>query len=334
MASLRNERVVECMISIIIPVYEVEQFLDKCILSVVNQSYKELEIILVDDGTSDKCAQMCEKWIKEDNRIIVIHKKNEGLSVARNTGVSASSGGWIGFVDSDDWINPNMYKDLLDAIDTYNAEIAECNWERITPNIEYSSSNLNEDLDSCQVVDSKRAIFELIHDGQFKQTVVNKLYKREVVMNIAFPKGKLNEDEFWTYRVFGQADIIVKIDSVLYYYFQREGSITHCTYNPNRLDAIEAKKQRTEYLDENYPQLVPESKADFANTCFFHFQAISRAHIDDNRDYRNSLYSDYCSVKLSIILNGKSLKQRIWHIMFRLFPYLTTKIRNGLGIGI
>ena len=174
------------LISVIIPIYKVEEFLDKCISSVVNQTYYNLEIILVDDGSPDNCPQMCDVWASRDNRINVIHKPNGGLSDARNAGIQIAKGDFIAFVDSDDWIAPNMYQMMVDAIEKENADICACG-------IVVSYPESEKVLNIPEVVGDSKMILELIYnDTQYPVAAWNKLYRRECWENFRFPNGKIN----------------------------------------------------------------------------------------------------------------------------------------------
>lgn len=185
------------LISIVVPVYKVEPYLDKCISSIVNQTYKNLEIILVDDGSPDNCPAMCDAWAEKDNRIRVIHKPNGGLSDARNAGMSVATGELMAFVDSDDWIAPDMYEKLYHRLTEDGSDIAACGvqmvWEDNTPPrmlTRPGSRTLNRD----------EAMQAIIEESCLKQPVWYKLYKSKLVRDIRFPVGKYHEDVFWSYQ--------------------------------------------------------------------------------------------------------------------------------------
>lgn len=242
------------LISVIVPVYKVEEYLDHCVKSIVEQTYHNLEIILVDDGSPDKCPLKCDEWAKQDNRIRVIHKKNGGLSDARNVGLQVATGSYISFIDSDDWISPDFYENLYRSIIKNNAQIAASGitWA-------YKDYLQNDKLINKQVFSSEEALNTLIQGQGFYAVAWNKLYKRTLFEGIEFPVGKLHEDEFVTYRLVGKATKLVLCQKVIYYYRQRSGSIMH-EWSSAHLDVLEAFKERMDFMYKCYPNLYLKSK--------------------------------------------------------------------------
>ena len=220
------------LISVIVPVYNVAQFLDDCLVSIINQSYNNIEIILVDDGSTDKSGEICDIFADQDRRIRVIHKKNGGLSSARNVGLNVARGNFIVFVDSDDCLNKKMIEKLYNAVMSSNTEIACC---------DYTSSGFNNDSDSeIEVLSREDAISTLFDDYGFQCFAWNKIYKRSLFENICYPEGKLFEDIVTTYKLLKKVDKVVYIKEKLYYYRQRTNSITRTTFNKKNKDLIDA----------------------------------------------------------------------------------------------
>lgn len=218
--SMRNQP----LISIIVPVYRVEKYLKKCVDSLINQTYKNLEIILVDDGSPDNCPIVCDTYAKIDSRIVVIHKENGGLSDARNAGLDIASGEYIGFVDSDDYISPDMYEALLRGLTEDNSDIACCNYLQVN---EEGTAYKDQELpikDEC--LDSRGAYELLIKYGGYYAVAWNKLYRRQIWETIRYPKGRKYEDMFVICALIEQCAKISHVNSPLYYYVRREGSIT------------------------------------------------------------------------------------------------------------
>lgn len=209
------------LISIIVPVYNVEKYLKRCIESIINQTYQNLEIILVDDGSTDNSLKLCNYYKTKDKRIKVIHQSNRGLSSARNSGLKESNGDYICFVDSDDWINLNFVKVLFETSQNTNSQIVECKTKKV-----YDFKE-EKDMESFQVYSftGKNCFYEFIKGTYFKQTVWNKIYKRNIIEGMFFEDGKIHEDEFWSYQIFNRANKVTSIDFFGYYYFQRNGSI-------------------------------------------------------------------------------------------------------------
>lgn len=231
------------LISIIVPIYKVEKYLKQCIDSILLQTYKNLEIILVDDGSPDNCGIICDEYAKKDKRIKVIHKKNGGLSEARNYGIEASTGDYIMFVDSDDYISKDMCKTLLMNALKNNADIVVCNLKEIYLD---KSEKVNKQCikGNLEVISNIEALYKYLVRSTTDMVVVwNKLYKRKIFFNekyIRFPVGKLHEDMYTTYKLYYYANKIVIINDVLYYYFRRKESITGLISEKNLLDEIDA----------------------------------------------------------------------------------------------
>ena len=236
-------------ISVIIPVYKVEKYLDKCIKSVVNQTFTDLEIILIDDGSPDRCPEICEQWAKKDSRIVVIHKKNGGLSDARNAGLNIATGEFISFVDSDDWIAKNMYEIMLNYLKREKADVCACGILACYPDKQIP-------MPVNSIVGNSHDIFlQLYTDARYPVAAWNKLYKSKCWSNLRFPKGKICEDAFTTYKIIDTADRIVQIKDNLYFYRIRSNSIMTSEFNINRMDEEEAWRMNYEFIEKKYPDL-------------------------------------------------------------------------------
>ena len=183
----------EELISVIVPIYKVEAYLERCIGSIVNQTYKNLEIILVDDGSPDSCPDICDAWKEKDDRIKVIHKKNGGLSDARNAGMQIMAGTYISYIDSDDWVANDMYEKMMYAIKKNDADICECQFEKTAGIVK---SNKEQQTDKVTILKKEEALKAVVEE-KINPVVWNKIYKREIVDQLYFEKGKYNEDEFW-----------------------------------------------------------------------------------------------------------------------------------------
>ena len=250
------------LISIIVPVYKVEEYLDKCVRSVVNQTYSNLEIILVDDGSPDRCGRMCEQWAERDQRIRVLHKANGGLSDARNAGMEIATGTYTAFVDSDDWIAPDFIQTLYDALKKSGAQIAGCDVCTVYPDREPELNGTGH----VRVCTAEEAICDILHGTGFRAVAWNKLYLSSLLQGERYPVGKHHEDEFFTYRIYGKAEKLVYVDTPMYFYLQRQGSIMR-SFSIKRLDALEAYLERLDYLKERYPALYAGDKFTFCVAC-------------------------------------------------------------------
>ena len=317
-------------ISVIVPVYKVEPYLDKCVSSIVNQTYTNLEIILVDDGSPDNCPAMCDAWAEKDSRIRVIHKTNGGLSDARNAGMTVATGELMAFVDSDDWIAPDMYEYLYQRLTEDNSDIADCGVQMV-----WEDKNLCRMLTragNC-VLNQEEAMRAIIEESWLKQPVWYKLYKTDLIRDILFPMGKCHEDVFWSYQAVGSAKKVSVSDHVGYYYLQRGGSIMGAGYSLKRLDAVEAKVQRCAYIQERFPALSPLAIKDLWFTCIYQGQlalrALNKAEAEKILTYFENLVETH-----PFQMEGCSLKERLWLNMAKSSLTVACRIRNALKIGL
>ena len=260
-----NER----LISVIVPVYNIEEYIEKCILSIIKQTYRDLEIILVDDGSSDSSGKICDKYAEKDNRIIVIHKDNGGLSDARNCALDIAKGEYIGFVDGDDWIHSQMYEILIYAIEKHNAGISSCCFTHNEKemNNKYTLSGIKTFLFS------KTDCF--IDTGKTLVTACNKLYKKSVFDHVRYPLGMLHEDEYIFAETLYWAETVATVDLPLYFYSQREGSIVS-RMNLKRLnDCLEAFEHRVEYVEQvKWDEVIRNAVIQYCDYNIFIYQKI------------------------------------------------------------
>lgn len=319
------------LISVIVPIYNVEPYLNSCVQAIVNQTYDNLEIILVDDGSPDNCPALCDAWAECDSRIKVIHKTNGGLSDARNAGLAAATGELISFIDSDDWIEPAFFSALYHAMEQTGAEIAECATQYVAEDgtIIKTRTAVPGPLDHTEAL--RRLVLE---DGVY-QTVWNKLYRSEIIEGIPFVFGKYHEDDFWTYQVFDRIHKLATVETPLYNYLQRGTSIIGTGYRFRRLDSLEARFQRMEYL-QKYEELADLSRQQFTLDCMWHLQCTLRCLSGQERQTARetilALKAKTPKVKQKkLTLNGK---YRVWYALFRFMPVFTIKLRNLLKIGL
>lgn len=214
----------EPLLSIIVPIYNVENYLGQCIDSIIGQAYKNLEIILVDDGSTDSSGLLCDDYQKKDRRIRVIHKKNEGVSVARNVGLQYATGDLLGFVDSDDYLESNMYSELWTNMMHTNSELACCAYKRIAKDQIYDSSTGEiKELTGLELLEGMVIGLE---GCIISPSVANRLYKRETFDNLLFPEGRIYEDKLVSTEVLLRVHKVVYLNKALYNYRVREGSLT------------------------------------------------------------------------------------------------------------
>lgn len=256
------------LLSIIVPVYDVERYLPKCIDSILAQTFTDFELILVEDGSPDNCPALCDAAAARDARIRVIHQKNGGLSAARNAGLDAARGAWIGFVDSDDYIAPEMYEVLYQAVQSTGADLALCDYAEVD---EAGAPCLPPHTGLAQRIFTGRELLKRA-TNTMAQPAWNKLYRRAIFAQLRYPEGKLNEDLFLIPEVCLQIQKAVVVPKALYYYVQRGGSIMSGNKTLRHFDAAEAAQRYWDCLVENgaYDAL--------ANAAKFTMGSVSRVY--------------------------------------------------------
>lgn len=210
-------------ISVIVPVYKVEPYLRRCVDSILTQTLPDFELILVDDGSPDNCGKICDEYAELDNRVVVIHQENGGLSAARNAGLDIARGKYIGFVDSDDYIHPQMYEVLLDILQHYQADVVCCDFLRTTE-LEQQNKAQPERIYETTGYEVIEKYYEKYQAVQIT-TACNKLYKKEIFAGLRYETGRNCEDDLIAFPMYHKAKKVVFVDSVLYYYFQTPNSI-------------------------------------------------------------------------------------------------------------
>ena len=234
------------MISVIIPIYNTEKYLCQCLDSVLNQSFQALEIILIDDGSPDRCGAICDAYAATDPRIRVLHTENRGLSAARNLGLKEASGEYIAFLDSDDWIDAEAYEQLLAGLQRYDADICACGrW------LEYTDGAVREGTEDAEEVYTPKEAIRAMLSGDIRSSVNNKLYRRECFDGVFFPEGRVFEDIATTHRVILQAKKTVFLAAPLYHLRKRKGSITQTYSFQNLWDLWQAYYGRCLELSEH-----------------------------------------------------------------------------------
>ncbi len=314
------------LISVIVPVYKVEKYLDRCVASIVNQTYQNLEIILVDDGSPDNCPAMCDQWAEKDSRIVVIHKENGGLSDARNAGMKIANGEYISFIDSDDWIEKNFFSYLCITIKEEQCDAAGCNYRRGE-----SFSPIEEKTYQSEVYDTISAMSALI-DNRIEQVVWNKLYDRRIMEGIFFERGKYHEDEFWSYQIFARTKRYAQITYIGYNYFVRPDSIMGEEYSLKRLDAVEAKSKRQTFLETEMTCLANKGAYNLLFTCMYHGQNaikyLSGKDKEDAMEFLKGVVSE-----IMYIPAEQRISQNLWAKLGKRNLLLACIIRNALHIG-
>jgi len=249
-------------ISVIVPVYKVEAYLARCVQSILNQTYKNLEILLIDDGSPDASGKICDEYAKMDNRIKVVHKNNGGVSDARNVGIEAATGDYLGFVDSDDYIHPEMYEILCTNLKNENADFSFCFFEKV-----YNEKTTLSESNGYKIeIFSSTEVLQQLFTFSSGNIVVswNKLFKKELFNGIMYPKGRRRgEDESIIYKLICKSERVLLVKKVLYYYYQREKSVMHEKSLLNELCYADVQEERITFFADN-------------KMCFFYEKALKR----------------------------------------------------------
>lgn len=242
----------EPLVSVIIPVYNVENYLGRCVKSIVNQTYTNLEILLVDDGSTDNSGEICEQLAKTDNRIQVIHKMNGGLSDARNAALDIMQGEWVTFVDSDDWVSQDYVNCMLDMVLKNKAQIAVTLYKNVT---EVKEARINQKERTVKILNNREGVKDLLYQRCFTTSAHCKMYDVTLWDKIRFPKGKLYEDVNTIYYVFKSADKITFKDRIVYFYFHRQDSIVRKNFSIQKMDYVENSREVLRDVKKSYPEL-------------------------------------------------------------------------------
>lgn len=288
-------------VSIIIPVYNVEKYLKKCVESVCAQDYKDLEIILVDDGATDSSGIMCDRFAEIDTRIKVVHKENGGLSSARNAGVAVATGDFVTYLDSDDFISKRYVSRLLGLAIEKNADIA------ITPLI-YCAEHVNEEVDTGRdglvlEMTAEEAIAESLYQTHFSCNAPAKMFKREIAQAVEFPLGLVSEDLATCHLFLHKANKVVFVNEDLYFYRQQEKSIMH-VFNEKRMDSLKNALKVETFCNEVYPQLVEASKCRVFNVATH--LVLDLLEISGYEDMKKVIWKEIKRTRWNVILSSRT----------------------------
>lgn len=327
----------EKLLSVIIPVYNVEAYLERCVTSIISQDYTNLEIILVDDGSPDKSGQMCDQYAEKDLRIRVIHKTNGGLSSARNAGLAVAKGDYISFVDSDDSIMPNMYSTMVRIIEENGLDILACGVRRI------KKGKITEPVfdEKINIMTGYDAMVDcLANDGG---AVWNKIYTKDAIGSVRFPEGRIFEDSAVTYLFMANSRKVGYISKAFYCYYYNGNSITQTSFKPKaRWDYVLARQEAFEYAREKDLPCIPECQSIYVKALLSCLTSLYAVGSEEDRNlyfdkiqselqhYQRNLDS-YCKLngkyKMWLRLNGKF---DFVHIISAKLSLLSKKIKAGL----
>ena len=291
------------LISVVIPVYNVERYLQRCLNSVVSQTYKNLEIILVDDGSTDLSGKICDEWASKDNRIVVIHKTNGGLSSARNTGLDVAKGRYIAFVDSDDYVEKDYVKTLVKVLEEEKVDVAVCGFWYL-----YKNHLEQKGYSGTCILMSQIDYLQFFLTDWTCGLIWNKIFKRKVVNGIWFEEGHIIDDEFFTYKAIINCNRVALFEDPLYYYRMRATSVMSSSSEYVErilLDKIKYTKERFENVTKSYPQLKQVYLKDLVNS-LIRYKRQSIHYPNAHFEVKKTI-NEY---KLSILLSNLKLKTK------------------------
>lgn len=313
------------LISVIVPVYNAEKYIQRCIDSIVCQTYKNIEIILVDDGSPDGCGTICDRNARIDSRIHVIHKKNGGLSDARNSGVEKAHGRFITFIDSDDYIAPNYIEYLYELIEKHNADVSSCCM--LNTSSDTAEYCVNTHIQDEQVLTGKETCRRLLDDLYIiLVTACGKLYKKEIVREYPFPVGKNHEDEATTCKFYYSSQMVVVGNKCLYAYYLNEESITHTKGTKLNQDVIWAMTHRANFFEQKSEQLLAQLS----------WEKLFNYYVNDSFNYNYRCDEMIKSFKKNKTLSHKTKFEialyNTSHLLYKLYIGLKNKRRGIINV--
>ncbi|MCK1993412.1 glycosyltransferase [Peribacillus muralis] len=312
-------------VNVIVPIFKVEKYINRCIDSIVNQTFTNLDIILVDDGSPDNCGKIADDYKKKDARIQVIHKKNGGLSDARNHGMRIATGELTIFVDSDDWLELTMIEELVRTSLTFKADIVQAAFYYAhEDHLIFDNRFFTKDAPPLKL-DNQALMAELVINERVKNFAWGKLYRTSLIKDILFKKGVLFEDVFWAHHVMQRVNSYVIVHKPLCYYFQRTDSIV-ASYTTRNLDIIQGLKERHMFIEENYKNLANHSYQTLLKNILIHYNLLLANRSKDRggllrQDLQNYLKTHYREMNEAVSYN-RQLQTQLY--LFNIHPYLHT----------
>ncbi|MGF2941895.1 glycosyltransferase family 2 protein [Enterococcus xiangfangensis] len=318
-----------CEISIIVPVYNVEKYLRKCVDSILAQTFTDFELILVDDGSPDNSGAICDQYAEKDSRIKVIHKENGGLSDARNAGIEVAKGKYLGFIDSDDYIADDMYELLYNNIIKEKADLSICGIYHV-----YEGKEPERKIEKYMVLNRDEATVLIFHGNQISDHAVNKLYSRSIFSELRYPLGKYHEDSFTIVGILDQCEKVVVDTKQKYYYYHRDDSITSQTFSQKHLEYITAWEQneqkvlgRSKEIDEAAHQRV----------CFANFLVLDKIvnadmekKVPETKTIVSYLKANYMFImKNSVFTRNRKISMSLLMVSVSLYK-IPSRIKNNL----
>lgn len=293
------------LITVIVPAYKVESYLPICVESIINQTYKNIEIILVDDGSPDRCGAICDEYALKDNRIRVLHKDNGGLSSARNAGMKVMEGEFVTFIDSDDYVSPFYVEHLFNALRIDDADLA-VSWFAEVNEGEKIDTNGRENLSCYEQLNQKQSLQHLLYQDGIETSAWGKLYKSDLIEGLRYPEGKLYEDIPVTSQYILKSKSVALIRNVDYYYLQRKASIQYQSFNTKKMDGIYHLEAMTASVMEKYPDL---KSAAYCRELSFACNLLFQVPTDDKSGCREYLWNIVLRTRKAVLKDRSARKK-------------------------
>lgn len=319
-----------CKLSIIVPIYNVEKYLEKCVNSILAQTFTDFELILVNDGSLDDCLTICNTYANIDKRVKVINKENGGLSSARNAGLKLAKGDYIAFVDSDDFIHKEMYQILYSYGIKNSSTLVICDYMDVEEDrmydTNYSIQNFKEEnytnIEALSQLYSNKGVMFVV--------ACNKIFKKDLFYNLRFEEGKIHEDEFIAAKILFACSKVTYLPINLYFYLQRSNGIVRSPFNIRKLDAVEAYKERIDFF-RNIKQTELTKKAEYNYiTLFFLYYFKTKKEVPNSKKRLKNIKKDFCGNLGAFIKNPYFIwKEKISWILFAINPFLYEILFTG-----
>ena len=309
------------LISIIIPVYNVDKYVSRCIDSILHQTYQNFEILLINDGSTDDSGIICDYYAKKDIRIRTIHQNNQGVSAARNVGLAYAKGDYIGFVDPDDWVSPHMYYHLYTEMIHHNANLAICKTYIVTDDYIYTPTKLR--AEGPITITSKEAIIRLMR-GRISSSPCDKLYRKSILSQNPFPKGRFHEDQYIMADILGKCERIMYLEVPYYYYYQRNNSTCHTFSAKLMKDRFEAIYNQRRTIKAYFPELekLAYCQQIISNTAIYYNLVCKVSGDLEATKLKRIIREDMRKYPLSLIFFGVNKKRWLAAITLKYFPKL------------
>lgn len=310
------------LISVIVPVYNVEKFIFKCLDSILNQTYKNFEIIVVNDGSTDKSLDICREFVNKDKRVALLTKKNGGLSDARNFGLNHSKGEWVTFIDSDDFVSPMYLEHLIGGVTDNNTKIVV---SRLKNTTDFEAEPVYDKKISYKNLSTEKALKTVFLQKKFDTNATAKLYLRELFEDISFPVGILFEDFATTYKIFFKSKKISFADTQDYFYYQRSGSILNSKFNERKLILEQLSNELIASVDKRYPDLYSDVRIRVLSAYFNTWRQITV----EEKEFDNKFWNLICEYRKYGLYFQSRFKVKLGSIITYLNQSMANKIMKN-----